>query len=615
MLPAQSLPYSYNYGLVGLSFVIAAMASYAAFNLAGRIAAYKDNRRFGWLAGGAIAMGIGIWSMHYTGMLAFNLSVPIAYHVPMVLLSLAASIVGAAVALLIVAGERLSLQQLSLGGLAMGGAIGTMHYIGMAAMRGHMMHHYAAPLVLLSILVAVAFSCLALGLMFYFGRPQHVSGWLKFLAAAVMGSGIASMHYTAMAAVTFTPSDMHMASSSTVSVSELALAGIVAATLLVLGAALLTSWLDRKLSLERLYRHVLESVDLVLWRADAQTLSLNFLSSGAERVFGSYLNVDERAALWTERIHPDDVQRVKSCYQSAARTHEAHQLDYRFTRADGQTVWLREIVRSISEPKSNQLIGVTRDVTDSKRLEQALVAEEKLAALGRLSATIAHEINNPLQAAMNLIYTVSSKTTDPRDREFLSMAGQELRHAADIAKRTLGFYRGANSNSHVEFGRVLNDLAFLYEPRLRNKGVKLATKISDSAVLLGSDGEIRQILSNLLCNSLDAVTQNGNITVRVSCSRDWRNGQKPGVRMTVLDDGQGINAEIRDRVFLPFFTTKEDVGTGLGLWVVKQLAEKYQGYITVRSSQIASRRGTAVSVFLPSTLCSRQVKRISAAAD
>lgn len=599
MLPAQSLPYSYNYGLVGLSFVIAGMASYAAFNLAGRIAAYKDNRRFGWLGGGAVAMGIGIWSMHYTGMLAFSLPVAVAYHVPMVLLSLAAAVVGAAVALLIVAGDELSLQRLSWGGLAMGGAIGAMHYIGMVAMRGQMMDHYSPGLVLLSVLVAIAFSCLALWLMFFFRKPQHAPGWLKLLAAIVMGSGIASMHYTAMAAVTFTASEMSMGMSNTVSVSQLALAGIVAATLLVLAAALLTSWLDRRLSLERLYRHVLESVDVVLWRADAQTLRLNFLSSGAERVFGSNLESEERAALWTERIHPEDIQRVKSCYESATQTSEALQLDYRFTKTDGQTVWLREIVRSISKPRSKQLIGVTRDVTDSKLLEEALVTEEKLAALGRLSATIAHEINNPLQAALNLIYAVSLKTTDPNDQEFLSMAGQELRHAAEIAKRTLGFYKGGNSPSRVEFGRVLSDLAFLYEPRLRNKGVKLLTRSSDDAILLGSDGEIRQILSNLLSNSIDAVAQNGTIQMRVSRSRDWRNGQKPGIRMTVLDDGQGINAEIIDRVFQPFFTTKEDVGTGLGLWVVKQLAEKYRGHVTIRSSQNAQKRGTAVSVFLP----------------
>src|SRR5215472_352459 len=141
MLPAthQILGYSYSYHLVALSFLIAAMASYAAFNLAERIAIYRDRKRFAWVAGGALAMGIGIWSMHYTGMLAFSLPVAVTYHLPTVALSLFAAVGGSAIALIIVSRDRLSSPSLILGGLAMGGAIGTMHYIGMAAMRGQMM--------------------------------------------------------------------------------------------------------------------------------------------------------------------------------------------------------------------------------------------------------------------------------------------------------------------------------------------------------------------------------------------------------------------------------------------------------------------------------------------
>src|SRR6516162_7090076 len=160
MLPAsaQVLRYSYDYNLVALSFLIAAMASYAAFDLAGRIATYRDRKRFVWLAGGASAMGIGIWSMHYTGMLAFNLPVAVTYHVPTVAISLVAAVVGSAVALTIVSRDRLSRRSLVLGGLAMGGAIGAMHYIGMAAMRGPMMRHYSSGRVILSLVVAVALS-------------------------------------------------------------------------------------------------------------------------------------------------------------------------------------------------------------------------------------------------------------------------------------------------------------------------------------------------------------------------------------------------------------------------------------------------------------------------
>jgi PAS domain S-box-containing protein len=597
--PSQEvLRYSYSYSLVALSFLIAAMASYAAFNLADRIAIYRDRKRLGWLAGGAIAMGIGIWSMHYTGMLAFNLPLVVTYHLPTVALSLFAAVGGSAVALIIVSRDRLPRYSLAMGGLALGSAIGTMHYIGMAAMRGQMMTHYSSGLVVLSIVVAVGFSCLALWLMFYFRFRQANTSfrWLKLTAAVVMGSGIACMHYTAMSAASFTPANMPPDTFWSLSVSELAIAGIIAATMLVLLGALLTSWLDRRLSLERISQQVLESVNIVLWRADPRSLRLNFLSSSAGRVLGD--GIQERTDLWIDRIHSDDIERVRSHYEIAARSKEESQLEYRFIKDDGETIWVREVVRSTSERGTKYLMGTTRDVTDSKMLEQALVAEEKLAALGRLSAAIAHEINNPLQAALNLIF-VADGTADPQRHDFLKRAQQELRRAAEIARITLGFYKGGDSYAEVDFDRISSDLAFLFEPRLHDKGVTFATKIRGRASLLGHEGEIRQILSNLMSNALDAVREDGTINLRISPSQDWRNGPRPGVRMTVFDNGRGFSARAVDRAFVPFFTTKKGTGTGLGLWVVKQLAEKYHGRITIRTSQAASKHGSAVSVFLP----------------
>jgi PAS domain S-box-containing protein len=596
----QALGHSYSYSLVALSFLIAAMASYAAFNLAGRIATYRDRRYSLWLAGGASAMGIGIWSMHYTGMLAFNLPVAVTYHVPIVALSLVAAIGGSAVALNIVSRDRLSLRPLILGSLAMGGAIGAMHYIGMAAMRGGMMCHFSAGLVILSLVVAVALSGLALWLMFYFRQADAPSGSLKLVAAAVMGSAIACMHYTAMSAASFTSAEMPRDTSWAVSVSRLAMAGIVAATMLVLLGASLTSWLDRRLALERIANRVLESVNVVLWRADPRTLRLNFVSSNAAKVLGDGINFRKHAPLWTDRIHGEDVEIVRAQYEIAARTKEERQFEYRFIKADGQTIWLREVVRATCERGVAYLMGTTRDVTDSKMLEQALLAEEKLAALGRLSAAIAHEINNPLQAALNFIYLVAGETADPQSRDLLRRAEQELRRAAEIARITLGFYKGGDAYSRVDFSRISNDLAFLYEARLHDKGVRFSAKISDRAVLQGSEGEIRQILSNLIANALDAVLKGGTITLRISPSWDWRNGRRPGVRMTVFDDGTGFSCQAIDQAFAPFFSTKPEAGTGLGLWVVKQLTEKYQGRIKIRSSHSASRRGTAVSIFLPS---------------
>jgi two-component system CheB/CheR fusion protein len=231
-------------------------------------------------------------------------------------------------------------------------------------------------------------------------------------------------------------------------------------------------------------------------------------------------------------------------------------------------------------------------------LEQVLLAEEKLAALGRLSAAIAHEINNPLQAALNLI-SLADRATDPERHEFLKRTEQELRRATEIARITLGFYKGGDSCSTVNFDRISSDLSFLYEPKLHEKGARFAARISQHATMCGNEGEVRQILSNLMSNALDAVLEDGRINLRISPSRDWRDGPRPGVRMTVFDNGKGFSSKELNRAFLPFFTTKHDTGTGLGLWVVKQLAEKYQGHIKIRSSQAPSKRGTAVSIFLP----------------
>src|SRR5262249_3550199 len=148
---------------------------------------------------------------------------------------------------------------------------------------------------------------------------------------------------------------------------------------------------------------------------------------------------------------------------------------------------------------------------------------------------------------------VAGRTTDPQSHGFLRTAEQELRRAAEIARKTLGFYKGADSNSQVDFGRISTDLAFLYESRLHDKSIRFSAKISERARLRGSEGEIRQILSNLMSNALDAVPQDGTIKLRISESQDWRNGPRPGVRMTVFDNGKGFDPKALRQARLPFF--------------------------------------------------------------
>jgi NO-binding membrane sensor protein with MHYT domain len=210
MMPVNppALAHSYDIRLVALSILIAILAAHAALDLAGRTAAARGKLRFAWLACGAFAMGFGIWSMHYIGMLALHLGVPILYDFPAVLFSLLAAIFGAATALLIVSRKELTVISVASGSLVMRSAIATMHYVGMAAMRMPAMCHYNSTIVGVSILVAVVVSAAALLLTFRFRSVQNEFNLGKISSAVVMGFAVAAMHYTGMASVSFTSSPL-----------------------------------------------------------------------------------------------------------------------------------------------------------------------------------------------------------------------------------------------------------------------------------------------------------------------------------------------------------------------------------------------------------------------
>src|ERR1700726_520500 len=253
-MAAVNLIGSYNYALVALSVLIAMFASYAALDLAGRVTAAVGWTRAVWLLGGAGAMGTGIWSMHYIGMLAFILPVPVAYHWPTVLLSLFAAILASIIALYVVSRQRMGALRALTGSVLMGAGIASMHYIGMAAMRLPAICQFSSFLVVLSVVFAVLIALAALWITFHLRDERGGIGWRKIVGAVVMGAAIPVMHYTGMAAASFTPSDMPVDLSRALSPSTLGTAGIAAATFIVLGLALLTSWVD--------------------WRSAAHTLEL-----------------------------------------------------------------------------------------------------------------------------------------------------------------------------------------------------------------------------------------------------------------------------------------------------------------------------------------------------
>ncbi len=257
----HALPITINYWLVATSVLTSIIASYAAFSFAERVATSSNSRFFFWLAGGAFAMGLGIWSMHYLGMLSVQLPIEVLYHVPTVLLSLLLAVLASATALFLVSRQRLRPSQIAVGGALMGSGIGAMHYTGMHAMRCAAMHHYRPLLVCISIIVAVVFSWMALGIAFALRTYQGDREWLRLGGAVLMGSGIAAMHYTAMAAVSFLPDSMRASTVDTIRITHLGVVSVALTTALVLFGALLTALLDRQMfrQLQESHRHLNEA--------------------------------------------------------------------------------------------------------------------------------------------------------------------------------------------------------------------------------------------------------------------------------------------------------------------------------------------------------------------
>jgi PAS domain S-box-containing protein len=274
---------------------------------------------------------------------------------------------------------------------------------------------------------------------------------------------------------------------------------------------------------------------------------------------------------------------------------------YETTRArkNGDLV---EVSVTISPIRNNEgkVIGaskIARDISDRKRMEKMLIQSEKLAATGRMAAAIAHEINNPLESLMNLIFLAcQSCAASPKALNYLLTAEAELDRVSHIARQTLGYYRDTSSPSEVYLHDLIENVLTVYHAKLRTNGISVESSFNDLRKISVSQGEMLQVFSNVIANAIDAMREGGKLRIAL---RKTTGLDGDGIQTIVRDEGIGISHENLERIFEPFFTTKGNLGTGIGLWVTKQLVERRGGQIAVTSSTEPGKSGTSVTIQIP----------------
>lgn len=238
---------------------------------------------------------------------------------------------------------------------------------------------------------------------------------------------------------------------------------------------------------------------------------------------------------------------------------------------------------------------INEDITDQKKAEEALMRTEKLASAGRFAATVAHEVNNPLEAVTNILYLARSHPSIDADlRQLLDIADQEVNRVTHITRTTLGFYRDSAAPAEIKVDSLVKELLALYQRKLDSKQIVVECRLSHGAIVHGNAGEIRQVLSNLIANAIDAVPNGGRIVFAASPAPNWK--QHAMTVVTVADNGAGILRKDLRRIFEAFYTTKENVGNGLGLWISKSIVERHGGSIRLRSRV---GKGTVFQIHLP----------------
>jgi NO-binding membrane sensor protein with MHYT domain/signal transduction histidine kinase len=621
-MAAVNLIGSYNYSFVALSVLIAMFASYAALVLAGRVAAAGGWPRLVWLLGGAGAMGTGIWSMHYIGMLAYILPIPVAYHWPTVLLSLFAAILASVIALYVVSRQKMGAFRALAGSVLMGAGIASMHYIGMAAMRLPAVCQFNSFLVVLSVVFAVLVSLAALWITFHFREEKTGVGWGKIAGAVVMGAAIPVMHYTGMAAASFTPSGMPVDLSHAVSVSTLGTAGIAAVAFIVLGVALLTSWVDRRFATQALELQEEKLHQSEAYLSEAQQLSHTgsfgwrvstgeiLWSEETFRIFQYDRTTKPTVELILQRTHPEDAALVKQTIERALQDGKNFDYEYRLVMPDGSIKYVHVVAHALSdESGSIDFVGAVMDVTERKRAEEALHQAQadlahvnRVTTMGELTASLAHEINQPIAAAVTNANTcLRWLTRDQPDLEEAREAAMRIvkdgTRAGEITSRIrLLFKKSTPERELVDVNGVIREMIVLLRGEAMRYNISFRTELAeDLPQFMGDRVQLQQVMMNLIINSIDAMKDvDGRREVDIESQR----AENEHILVSVSDTGVGLPPRQADQIFNAFFTTKPQ-GTGMGLSISRTIVESHGGRLWAANN---SPRGASFRLSLPTKI-------------
>jgi PAS domain S-box-containing protein len=379
------------------------------------------------------------------------------------------------------------------------------------------------------------------------------------------------------------------------------LLGIVGNLLHSVSGALPEQFKPETVPLQVLLAAIVEDSDDAIYSKSADGVVLTW-NKAAEAMYGYRPDeiIGQSVSVLVPPEHPGEVHEILERLRRGERLQH-----FETTRRakNGRIVNVSMTISPVRDARGDVIAAssIARDITQIKRAEEALRNSERLAIAGRMAATIAHEINNPLETVTNVLYLLGRNSSlDEKARGYLKVAEEELRRVGQITRTTLGLYRDRDTTpGPVNVVGLLDTILLLYQRQIQAVGATVELRYRSAGNVEGVSGELRQVFSNLIANAIDALEVTGTrLLVRVRDAIDQRRGSRPGIKVTVADNGSGMSDETLANLFQAFYTTKGQKGTGVGLWVTKSIVEKHGGWMRVRS-RTGERHGTCFVVFFP----------------